>query len=155
MPPIIMGVTKNDRQHDAPEATHGKALMERLRPRDILPPSIRTRTGIGKPSLFLLKEAPFAGHLQNPRQADAFACVEAWAGSTRILPSIHSKENRYVDYSCQSRHRPQVNVFTCEPENQQALIDVLIESARSVRHIPGWLSANIHRSLDGRQVVNY
>jgi len=49
----------------------------------------------------------------------------------------------------------QVNVFTCEPENQQALIDVLIESARSVRHIPGWLSANIHRSLDGRQVVNY
>jgi hypothetical protein len=49
----------------------------------------------------------------------------------------------------------QINVFTCEPENQQPLIDVLIESVRSVRHIPGWLSANIHRSLDGRQVVNY
>jgi hypothetical protein len=49
----------------------------------------------------------------------------------------------------------QINVFTCKPENQQPLIDVLIESVRSVRHIPGWLSANIHRSLDGRQVVNY
>jgi Antibiotic biosynthesis monooxygenase len=49
----------------------------------------------------------------------------------------------------------QVNVFTCTPENQQPLIDLLIESARAVSHIPGWLSANIHRSLDGRQVVNY
>jgi hypothetical protein len=49
----------------------------------------------------------------------------------------------------------QVNVFTCAPQNQQALIDVLIESARSVCDIHGWLSASIHRSLDGRQVVNY
>jgi hypothetical protein len=31
----------------------------------------------------------------------------------------------------------QVNVFTCDPENQQALIEVLIESARSVCGIPG------------------
>ena len=49
----------------------------------------------------------------------------------------------------------QVNVFTCQPENQQALIDLLIESARSVCHVPGWLSANIHRSIDGTRVVNY
>ena len=49
----------------------------------------------------------------------------------------------------------QINVFTCEPTNQQPLIDVLIESARSVCHLPGWLSANIHRSLDGTGVVNY
>ena len=49
----------------------------------------------------------------------------------------------------------QINVFTCEPTNQQALIDVLIESARSVCHLPGWLSANIHRSPDGTRVVNY
>ena len=49
----------------------------------------------------------------------------------------------------------QINVFTCEATHQQALIDVLVESARSVCHLPGWLSANIHRSLDGTRVVNY
>jgi hypothetical protein len=49
----------------------------------------------------------------------------------------------------------QINLFTCKPENQEPLIDVLVESARSVCHLPGWLSANIHRSLDGTRVVNY
>lgn len=49
----------------------------------------------------------------------------------------------------------QINVFTCEPENQEKLIEVLIESAKTVCDAPGWLSANIHRSFDGRQVVNY
>ena len=49
----------------------------------------------------------------------------------------------------------QVNVFTVLPENQQPLIDLLIESANAVRDIPGWLSASIHRSLDGTRVVNY
>lgn len=49
----------------------------------------------------------------------------------------------------------QINVFHCEPTNQQALVDLLIESARAVCHLPGWLSANIHRSADGTRVVNY
>jgi Antibiotic biosynthesis monooxygenase len=49
----------------------------------------------------------------------------------------------------------QINVFTVKPENQQALIDLLIEAANSVRGIPGWKSASIHRSLDGTAVVNY
>jgi hypothetical protein len=49
----------------------------------------------------------------------------------------------------------QVNVFTVKPENQQALIDLLIESARSVCHLPGWKSASVHRGLDGKTVVNY
>jgi len=49
----------------------------------------------------------------------------------------------------------QVNVFTVSPENQQSLIDLLVEAANSVRDVPGWLSASLHRSLDGKQVVNY
>ncbi|HEV2710856.1 MAG TPA: antibiotic biosynthesis monooxygenase family protein [Edaphobacter sp.] len=49
----------------------------------------------------------------------------------------------------------QINVFTVAPENQQALIELLIESAESVRDLPGWISASIHRSLDGTRVVNY
>jgi len=49
-----------------------------------------------------------------------------------------------------------VNVFTVEPENQQRLIDVLVRAAESVvSKMDGYVSANLHRSLDGTRVVNY
>lgn len=49
----------------------------------------------------------------------------------------------------------QINVFTTTPERQQALVDLLIEAATSARETPGWISASLHRSLDGTRVVNY
>ena len=49
-----------------------------------------------------------------------------------------------------------INVFTVEPAKQQALLTVLIEATeQTMRHMPGFVSANIHRSLDGKKVVNY
>jgi len=49
-----------------------------------------------------------------------------------------------------------INVFTVEPEKQKKLIDLLIQATeKTMRHLPGFISANIHRSIDGKQVVNY
>jgi quinol monooxygenase YgiN len=49
-----------------------------------------------------------------------------------------------------------VNVFTVAPERQQELVDLLAEvSEQTMRQIPGFISASIHRSDDGRRVVNY
>ena len=48
-----------------------------------------------------------------------------------------------------------INVFTVAPEKQQLLVDSLIETVNAAKAVPGWLSASIHRSFDGRQVVNY
>ena len=48
-----------------------------------------------------------------------------------------------------------VNVFTVEPEHQQELIDVLVEATEVMRTIDGFISANLHKSRDGRRVVNY
>ena len=49
-----------------------------------------------------------------------------------------------------------VNVFTVRPENQQKLVDMLVEATdKTMRKLPGFLSASIHRSLDGTKVVNY
>jgi len=49
-----------------------------------------------------------------------------------------------------------INVFTCEPSNQQALIDTLVEETETtMRGLPGFLSANIHASEDGTRVCNY
>jgi quinol monooxygenase YgiN len=49
-----------------------------------------------------------------------------------------------------------INVFTVKPEKQQALVDLLIEATdRTMKKQPGFVSATIHRSLDGTKVVNY
>jgi quinol monooxygenase YgiN len=49
-----------------------------------------------------------------------------------------------------------INVFTVEPAKQQALVDLLIDATeQTMRHLPGFVSANIHRSVDGKKVVNY
>lgn len=49
----------------------------------------------------------------------------------------------------------QINTFTVSEGGQQALIDLLIESARFAKETPGWISASLHRSCDGTRVVNY
>jgi quinol monooxygenase YgiN len=49
-----------------------------------------------------------------------------------------------------------VNVFTVAPEHQEALVRMLEEATEQVmRNRPGFVSANIHRGLDGTKVVNY
>ena len=49
-----------------------------------------------------------------------------------------------------------INVFTVAPERQQDLVSALEEATeRSIRHRPGFVSVNIHASLDGTRVVNY
>ena len=49
-----------------------------------------------------------------------------------------------------------ISVFTCEPENQQALIDACIRATEeSTGKLPGIISAALHKSKDGTRVVNY
>ena len=49
-----------------------------------------------------------------------------------------------------------INVFTVEPENQQRLVEVLTEATEKVMaRQPGFISANLHKSLDGKRVTNY
>jgi quinol monooxygenase YgiN len=62
------------------------------------------------------------------------------------MPSI-SKENKVVTL---------VNVFTVEPANQQKVVDMLVKATETtMKKIPGFVSASIHKSLDGVRVVNY
>lgn len=49
-----------------------------------------------------------------------------------------------------------INVFTVQPRYQQRLVDVLVEATETVmKKQPGYVSANIHKSLDGTRVTNY
>jgi hypothetical protein len=49
-----------------------------------------------------------------------------------------------------------INVFSCEPENQQHLIDAWVQATdQTLGKLPGIISAALHRSKDGTRVVNY
>ena len=49
-----------------------------------------------------------------------------------------------------------INVFTVEPGRQQELVDLLTRATdETIRHMPGFVSATIHKSLDGVRVTNY
>ncbi len=49
-----------------------------------------------------------------------------------------------------------INVFTVSPENQRKLVLMLVEATqKTMRHIPGFVSASIHKSEDGTRVTNY
>ncbi len=49
-----------------------------------------------------------------------------------------------------------INTFTVKPGRQQELIDLLNRATEEVmKHLPGFISANMHRSLDGTKVANY
>jgi quinol monooxygenase YgiN len=49
-----------------------------------------------------------------------------------------------------------INVFTVESARQRELVEALAQATQDVmKDQPGFVSANIHASLDGTQVVNY
>lgn len=51
---------------------------------------------------------------------------------------------------------PGVVIFTVKPKNQQKVIDVLVEAGeQTMNQLPGFISSNLHRSFDGKYVVNY
>ena len=49
-----------------------------------------------------------------------------------------------------------ITVFTVEPSKQDQVVDLLTRvTDETIRHQPGFLSANIHKSVDGTRVTNY
>lgn len=49
-----------------------------------------------------------------------------------------------------------INIYEVEPEKQAELARLLAEGTETgMRHLPGFISVNIHRSFDGNRVANY
>jgi quinol monooxygenase YgiN len=49
-----------------------------------------------------------------------------------------------------------INVFTVEPADQAKVLALLEDGAQSLfSKMPGWISTNLHRSRDGKQIVSY
>ncbi len=61
------------------------------------------------------------------------------------MPDIH-KEHQPVT---------QITVVESEPSKQADALSVMRERARFMARQPGFISISLHRSLDGRRIVNY
>ena len=49
-----------------------------------------------------------------------------------------------------------INMFTVAPEQQARLVELLrLATETSIRHVPGFVAAALHRSLDGAKVTMY
>jgi len=57
----------------------------------------------------------------------------------------------------QTDHRTvtQITVIEAEPEKQREALSLMAERARFMARQPGFVSISLHRSLDGRRIVNY
>ncbi len=62
------------------------------------------------------------------------------------MPTI-SSNNKFVTL---------INTFTIKPERQSEVIQLLQQATEEVmKKLPGFISATIHKSLDGTKVANY
>jgi len=58
--------------------------------------------------------------------------------------------------SAENNYLTLINVFTVNPIDQQKLVDLLIMATEeSVTKITGFISASLHKSLDGTKVTMY
>jgi heme-degrading monooxygenase HmoA len=49
-----------------------------------------------------------------------------------------------------------INVLTVKREDQDRLVQLLIQATEhTMKNVPGFISANIHKSLGGERVTNY
>ncbi|WP_292184457.1 antibiotic biosynthesis monooxygenase family protein [Mesorhizobium sp.] len=49
----------------------------------------------------------------------------------------------------------QITIVDSEPDKQSEALSVMAERARFMARQPGFISISLHRSLDGRRIVNY
>ncbi|WP_407167145.1 antibiotic biosynthesis monooxygenase family protein [Bradyrhizobium sp. ORS 111] len=57
----------------------------------------------------------------------------------------------------ETKQRPvtQITIIEAEPQKQAEALSLMTERARFMQRQPGFISISLHRSLDGRRIVNY
>src|SRR5213075_3403907 len=53
------------------------------------------------------------------------------------------------------QHVTQITIVESEPDKQAEALRVMTERARFMARQPGFVSISLHKSLDGRRIVNY
>jgi heme-degrading monooxygenase HmoA len=90
---------------------------------------------------------------------------EAVAADLNVAAQTDTKKRRQSRKKADAANGPhirtgmrcvtQITVVEADPEKQADALSVMTERARFMAHQPGFISISVHRSLDGRRIVNY
>jgi heme-degrading monooxygenase HmoA len=72
--------------------------------------------------------------------------VQIFSNSSEVVHAAHSNRQTPVT---------QITVIESEPEKQAEALSLMTERARFMSRQPGFVSISLHRSLDGRRIINY
>src|SRR5699024_679468 len=95
-------------------------------------------------------------HPRHPSPPRASRSARPTKGGAAILDPPSHTRRAMTAITVHADHATLINVFTVEPDHARQLADLLTTATEEVmRHIDGFISANIHVSTDGTRVVNY
>lgn len=68
----------------------------------------------------------------------------------KCCAAMHLARSISFSKGTKDRHLTNINVFTVVPRDQQKMIDLLVEATEeTMKHLPRFVSASIHKGLDG------
>ena len=96
----------------------------------------------------------FENFINNPEVKQKASKIKAFNPDNHIYEVVISEsktgipeiDNKYVYHFAE---------FRMQPENQPRMIELAGENVGKAMELPGLVSANFHRSLDGTRVINY
>jgi quinol monooxygenase YgiN len=126
---------------EANEIPHGGGCAPQF-PRSISDRSTRRHTGYCVWSWTLTARWSSASI---PTSACRIAALKKLIDRRNIMPNIQTNNQTVT----------QITVVDAEPEKQAEALSLMAERARFMARQPGFVSISLHRSLDGRRIVNY
>jgi len=81
--------------------------------------------------------------------------LQAAAGQVRTPLELEQLRGTMADIQTDTAYVTQITVIECEPGQQAQALSLMNERARFMARQPGFISISLHRSLDGRRIVNY
>src|ERR1700738_120916 len=75
--------------------------------------------------------------------------------SCRYLSGIEKGSDSMAHIQTDNKTVTQITVIEAEPDKQQEALALMSERAHFMARQPGFVSISLHRSLDGRRIVNY
>jgi heme-degrading monooxygenase HmoA len=98
-------------------------------------------------------------HLAHPTPTLQAPHAELCTGIVVISPAaghaVRSKEVTMPQIRTEQQPVTQITVVEAEPGKQAQALDLMTQRAQFMARQPGFVSISLHRSLDGRRIVNY
>ncbi|MCJ8278964.1 MAG: antibiotic biosynthesis monooxygenase [Rivularia sp. ALOHA_DT_140] len=96
----------------------------------------------------------FENFLNNPQIQDKAAKIRKFNPDSHVYEVVISESKEGIP-EINQKYIYHFAEFRMQPENQPKMIELAKENVAKAMKLPGLVSANFHRSIDGTRVINY